>query len=200
MFKQRVPSLCALVRSALSPRSLAIAAIAIALSTLPGRGPAQASIISNHDGTFTDTVTGYHWMDVDTFYNRTYTQDLALVLPGYSFATTPQLLQLMTDTTLSSGTTLSEMIPIATAMGAPQPTPGNQNVIWGLYGNGTYWAYYHPGQVWTTTGAYTTAVDLGAFVVETTPVSSPEPFSLSILGAGLVGLGVIRRRRAGITR
>lgn len=150
---------------------------------------ASAALITDGPGYFQDTTTGYRWMDINQFYNKTYPQMLALLPSGFAPADAAQMQTLMDDAPAGASTYLSD----AAVMGVPSPTPFNRDIIWGFYGDGTHWAYkFRTDTSWTTAVAFTPSFqDLGLFAVS---VPVPEPTTL--VGAlGFLGCLLVRRTR-----
>jgi hypothetical protein len=177
------------------------ACVFVAVSAIAASN-ATAAIVNNGDGTFKDTATGYDWMDLDTFYGDTYGEDSALILPDYTFATEAQTDQLEADTGLTTSTPDATFISVAAAMGVPTPTPIGREIIWGIFGDGTEWAYiYGPenpvGFGWTDADAYVDGYgDEGAFVVDTAP-GVPEPAAWAMMLLGIGGIGATMRHARG---
>ena len=71
---------------------------------------------------------------------------------------------------------------------AVDPGAVGTTITVGIYGSTAQYQYPNPD--------YGMAARLYSFGVDTTPAAVPEPASTALLGAGLLGLGMVRRRRA----
>jgi hypothetical protein len=60
--------------------------ICVALSLFCALGAANAALVQNGNGTFSDTSTGYQWQDISTFWNVDTSQMATLLKPGFHFA------------------------------------------------------------------------------------------------------------------
>ncbi len=181
-----------------------IVALAVFL-TLVCAQPANAVIANYIDiggfTTFQDLNTNRVWMDMDNFFGQnTTTMVAAAATAGFSFGTKADVLQLLNSLPLTSGEWLNIYKPIM--MDAP-----NRELIWGSYDDG--------GDPWGFAYAYDTDPSW-SFVDNVVAGSSvpnqgspyedmniwayqvgaviPEPSTLGLLGLGLVGLCVCRRR------
>ena len=164
-------------------------------------GAANSTIINNVNGTFTDNVTGFGWMNIGTFYNSSYNNNQSLFLTGFNYATLAQLIQLQTNSGIAPGMLFADYLTISTAMGVPQPhaspaanplpyaikgfygAPVASNANWTFTGNTFGYFWDNNGCCIPLTEAH---IDVGAFVVNPsyTLAAVPGP----IAGAGLPGL------------
>jgi hypothetical protein len=192
--------------------------VVLAAVAVPSVGARAATITTNGDGTFTDNVTGFVWVDISTFYGATHDQTLALVPSGFSFATLDQVSALAADTGITPSITSAEFDAISAAMGVPQPSPyiGGvpQQIIWGRFddtGVGTdptrdgYAFVWGPDSGVADIGNWVERIDIttntvswpgmGAFVVNTSVATTPLPAALPLFATGLAGLGLLGWRR-----
>lgn len=166
---------------------------------------ANASLINNGNGSFTDTSTGYRWQTLAQYDGKNYAAVLGALPTGYHVASEAELATLTASALANPASFASDTF----AMGA---SPG-ANMIWGFYGDGSLYAWkFDFDTMWNTNaaplpGGYTTAngwlawdypigtgyssPGLSVFAVNTTPVS--EPATLATFGIGLAGLAMRRR-------
>lgn len=164
---------------------------------------AQASLIHQSDGSFTDTETGYVWRTLDQYAGLDYDSAVALLPTGYHVATEAELATLAAAVPAVPGAFDADAAGVGAA---------GAGIIWGFYGDGSRYAWRDAfdttwnsnaanGQGWTdwnygldTTTAFSA---LSLFAVDTDPVRAavPEPSTLALLGLG-VAMFVGCRRRA----
>jgi hypothetical protein len=182
--------------------AVVLCALGIAASAVPS---ANAAIVNSADvnglTTFQDLNTGRVWLDLNNFFGQTTNQMVATAnAAGFTFATEADVHQLLDTLPLTGG----EWPTYAAIMGqAP-----NRDLIWGSYDDGgdPYgWAFSFNGDtVWTfvnnTVGGNdvpnsgTDFADMNIWAFQTGVVPAPEPSTLAILAAGLLGLAAASRR------
>lgn len=155
---------------------------------------ANAALINNNDGTFTDTVTGYAWQDISTFFNVSTSQMSGKLLSGFHFASLEELTTLQVAAPAVAANFASD----ASAMGVPLVTVLNRSLIWGVYGDLSNYTWKWSSdnfQSWNFSyNSNTSYPDMGAFAVNTAAV--PEPASIAMFGLGLLALATSRREAA----
>ena len=168
--------------------------ICVALSLFCALGAANAALVQNGNGTFSDTSTGYQWQDISTFWNVDTSQMATLLKPGFHFASLSELNSLQLAAPAIPGNFVSDVA----AMGVPNPTTLNRNLIWGVYGDLSQWSWkfdYDAQWNFNPIGGVTQYADMGAFAVNTQAVPEPETYAMLLAGLGVMG-AVARRRKA----
>jgi hypothetical protein len=165
--------------------------------------PAGAALINNHNGSFTDTATGYLWRTLAQYDGMEFDDAAALLPAGYHVSSETELATL----TAAAPTAAAGFGALLSSMGAA-PDSG---MVWGFYGDGKRYAWLADGDTaWNSNTAngfgwtnwnYAVSPDdafagLSLFAVNTTPLQAavPEPGTFLLSGVGLILLGCRLRR------
>jgi len=185
---------------------------ALSIAALVGTslaGAAHADVINHADvgsfTTFEDTNTGRVWLDLNNFFNQTPDSMIAAATSaGFTFATETDLHDLLVTLPLTGG----QWASYSAIMGSAPDRP----IIWGTFDDGGDpfgYASAYDGEVeWMRAGdiapgnviqnANTPAADMNiwAFQDVAVPTGVPEPITLSLFSAGLLGAVAMRRHKA----
>jgi hypothetical protein len=207
-----------------SRRTATLVAPLLAVFAL-GSLPVNAGIVDVSDvtiggnpyRTFQDTTTNLIWLDLDNFFftDTTYNSLIPLLSgSGFHLATQAELDALG----LSIPAVPANFAAEAAILGANYPgsphAPGGRSLMWGIYEDGdpsdgvsylyrydydTSWNYspnvVAAGNILRLENNF--AQDLSAWVVaDAANTKAPEPGTITLLGAGLAGLAMLRRRVA----
>lgn len=174
---------------------------------------ADVNIGGNNYRAFQDVDSNRVWLDLDNFLNYNGNpqsfDSLTTLLAGsgYRVATLADVQALNSSMTSSSDTWLTMAQIMGGNYAGSSHMPGNRSLMWGIYEDaGTVdYAYrfssdsemhYAPDINLSFTEIFSDRGlgDLGAWVVSDASAATPEPGSVFLLGAGMAGLAIGRRR------
>lgn len=180
----------------------------LAVLALTVASPLSAAVVVGPNlggyNTFTDTNTGFHWVKMDSFFNKSHVDMKAAVQSaGFTVAVWSEVNQLLSTLPLPNAATWDSY---ASIMGrAPA-----RDLIWGSFdpiqGNGMVdWAFSFRGaSSWTAFNGQwpantipnggTPNADMNIWAYAGGAVPEPAAWALMISGFGLMGVALRRRR------